>query len=369
MAGNSFGQLFRVTTFGESHGPALGCIVDGCPPGLQLNPDDIQQDLDRRRPGQSKHTTQRRESDRAEILSGVFDGVTTGAPIGIVIRNEDQRTRDYERIREQFRPGHADYTYLRKYGIRDYRGSGRASARETVCRVAAGAIARKYLNLHSTIQITGYLQQMGDIVAEQHDFDEISRNPFFFPDASKIGELEKLIQALRKAGDSIGARVNVEATNIPAGLGEPVFDKLDAEVAKAMMSINAVKGVELGAGFDSVIQHGSEHRDEMRPEGFLSNNAGGILGGISSGQDVVVSIALKPTSSIQIPGRSVDIQGEPVEVVTTGRHDPCVGIRAVPIAEAMLALVLMDHLLRHRSLGAESKGPEIPASADTSKAD
>ena len=369
MAGNSFGQLFRVTTFGESHGPALGCIVDGCPPGLQLSPDDIQQDLDRRRPGQSKHTTQRRESDRAEILSGVFDGVTTGAPIGMVIRNEDQRTRDYERIREQFRPGHADYTYLRKYGIRDFRGSGRASARETVCRVAAGAIARKYLHLHSGIQITGYLQQMGDIVAEQRDFDEISRNPFFFPDAGKIEKLEKLIQALRRAGDSIGARVNVEATNVPAGLGEPVFDKLDAEIAKAMMSINAVKGVELGAGFDSVIQHGSEHRDEMRPEGFLSNNAGGILGGISSGQDVVVSIALKPTSSIQIAGRSVDIYGEPVEVVTTGRHDPCVGIRAVPIAEAMLALVLMDHLLRHRSLGAESKGPVIPATADTSEAD
>ncbi len=369
MAGNSFGQLFRVTTFGESHGPALGCIVDGCPPGLELSPDDIQQDLDRRRPGQSKHTTQRREPDRAEILSGVFDGVTTGAPIGIVIRNEDQRTRDYERIREQFRPGHADYTYLRKYGIRDYRGSGRASARETVCRVAAGAIARKYLNLNSAIQITGYLQQMGDIVAEQHSFDEISRNPFFFPDADKIGKLEKLIQALRKAGDSIGARVNVEATNVPAGLGEPVFDKLDAEVAKAMMSINAVKGVELGAGFDSVIQHGSEHRDEMHPEGFLSNNAGGILGGISSGQDVVVSIALKPTSSIQIPGRSVDIHGEPVEVVTTGRHDPCVGIRAVPIAEAMLALVLMDHLLRYRSLGTESKGPCIPASTDISKSD
>jgi len=369
MAGNSFGQLFRVTTFGESHGPALGCIVDGCPPGLELSPDDIQQDLDRRRPGQSKHTTQRRESDRAEILSGVFDGVTTGAPIGIVIRNEDQRTRDYERIREQFRPGHADYTYLRKYGIRDYRGSGRASARETVCRVAAGAIARKYLNLNSAIQITGYLQQMGDIVAEQHSFDEISRNPFFFPDGDKIEKLEKLIQTLRKAGDSIGARVNVEATNVPAGLGEPVFDKLDAEVAKAMMSINAVKGVELGAGFDSVIQHGSEHRDEMHPEGFLSNNAGGILGGISSGQNVVVSIALKPTSSIQIPGRSVDIHGEPVEVVTTGRHDPCVGIRAVPIAEAMLALVLMDHLLRYRSLGTEPKGPCIPASTDTSKPD
>ena len=369
MAGNSFGQLFRVTTFGESHGPALGCIVDGCPPGLDLSPDDIQQDLDRRRPGQSKHTSQRRESDHAEILSGVFDGVTTGAPIGIVIRNEDQRTRDYERIREQFRPGHADYTYLRKYGIRDYRGSGRASARETVCRVAAGAIARKYLNLNSAIQITGYLQQMGDIVAEQHSFDEISRNPFFFPDGDKIEKLEKLIQTLRKAGDSIGARVNVEATNVPAGLGEPVFDKLDAEVAKAMMSINAVKGVELGAGFDSVIQHGSEHRDEMHPEGFLSNNAGGILGGISSGQNVVVSIALKPTSSIQIPGRSVDIHGEPVEVVTTGRHDPCVGIRAVPIAEAMLALVLMDHLLRYRSLGTEPKGPCIPASTDRSKLD
>ena len=369
MAGNSFGQLFRVTTFGESHGPALGCIVDGCPPGLELSPDDIQQDLDRRRPGQSKHTTQRRESDRAEILSGVFDGVTTGAPIGIVIRNEDQRTKDYERIREQFRPGHADYTYLRKYGIRDYRGSGRASARETVCRVAAGAIARKYLNLNSAIQITGYLQQMGDIVAEQHSFDEISRNPFFFPDGDKIEKLEKLIQTLRKAGDSIGARVNVEATNVPAGLGEPVFDKLDAEVAKAMMSINAVKGVELGAGFDSVLQKGSEHRDEIRPEGFLSNNAGGILGGISSGQDIVVSIALKPTSSIQIPGRSIDIHGEAVEVVTTGRHDPCVGIRAVPIAEAMLALVLMDHLLRHRGLGTNSKGPDIPTSTDTLKPD
>lgn len=362
MAGNTIGKLFSVTTFGESHGPALGCIVDGCPPGLELSVADIQKELDRRRPGTSRHTTQRREADEVQILSGVFEGRTTGTPIGLLIHNTDQRSKDYAGIMDRFRPGHADYTYQQKYGIRDYRGGGRSSARETAMRVAAGAIAKKYLYVWHGIQVRGYLAQLGPIKAETLDWDEAERNPFFCPDASKVTELEAYMDALRKEGDSIGARVNVVATGVPPGLGEPVFDRLDADLAHALMSINAVKGVEIGAGFACVEQKGTEHRDEITPEGFLSNNAGGILGGISSGQDIVVSIALKPTSSIRIPGRSVNLRGEPVEVVTTGRHDPCVGIRATPIAEAMVAIVLMDHLLRHRAqnLDVRSETPVIP---------
>ena len=361
MAGNSFGRLYCVTSFGESHGPALGCIVDGCPPQLELTESDIQRDLDRRRPGQSRYTTQRRESDTVEILSGVFEGKTTGAPIALLIRNEDQRSRDYDKIKAQFRPGHADYTYLKKYGLRDYRGSGRASARETATRVAAGAIARKYLLENAGIRIRGCLSQIGTIRTDEYQWDVVDSNPFFFPDPNKVGAIEALINSLRKAGDSIGARVDVIADNVPAGLGEPVFDRLDADIARAMVSINAVKGVEIGAGFDCITQRGSQHRDEITPFGFLGNNAGGVLGGISSGQQLKVSVALKPTSSIQIPGRTVNLAGEPDEVVTTGRHDPCVGIRAVPIVEAMLALVLIDHLLRQRSLGVgPTPGPSIP---------
>lgn len=361
MAGNSFGRLYCVTSFGESHGPALGCIVDGCPPQLELVESDIQRDLDRRRPGQSRYTTQRRESDTVEILSGVFEGKTTGAPIALLIRNEDQRSRDYDKIKAQFRPGHADYTYLKKYGLRDYRGSGRASARETATRVAAGAIARKYLLENAGIRIRGCLSQIGTIRTDEYQWDVVDSNPFFFPDPKKVGAIEALINSLRKAGDSIGARVDVIADNVPAGLGEPVFDRLDADIARAMVSINAVKGVEIGAGFDCITQRGSQHRDEITPFGFLGNNAGGVLGGISSGQQLKVSVALKPTSSIQIPGRTVNLAGEPEEVVTTGRHDPCVGIRAVPIAEAMLALVLIDHLLRQRSIGVgPTPGPSIP---------
>lgn len=362
MAGNTIGKLFSVTTFGESHGPALGCIVDGCPPGLELSAADIQKDLDRRRPGTSRHTTQRREADEVQILSGVFEGRTTGTPIGLLIHNTDQRSKDYASIMDRFRPGHADYTYQQKYGIRDYRGGGRSSARETAMRVAAGAIAKKYLYVRHGIQVRGYLAQLGPIKAEALDWDEVERNPFFCPDAAKVAELEAYMDALRKEGNSIGARINVVATGVPPGLGEPVFDRLDADLAHALMSINAVKGVEIGAGFACVEQKGTEHRDEITPEGFLSNNAGGILGGISTGQDIVVSIALKPTSSIRIPGRSVNLRGEPVEVVTTGRHDPCVGIRATPIAEAMVAIVLMDHLLRHRAqnLDVRSETPVIP---------
>lgn len=362
MAGNTIGKLFSVTTFGESHGPALGCIVDGCPPGLELSAADIQKDLDRRRPGTSRHTTQRREADEVQILSGVFEGRTTGTPIGLLIYNTDQRSKDYASIMDRFRPGHADYTYQQKYGIRDYRGGGRSSARETAMRVAAGAIAKKYLYVRHGIQVRGYLAQLGPIKAEALDWDEVERNPFFCPDAAKVAELEAYMDALRKEGNSIGARINVVATGVPPGLGEPVFDRLDADLAHALMSINAVKGVEIGAGFACVEQKGTEHRDEITPEGFLSNNAGGILGGISTGQDIVVSIALKPTSSIRIPGRSVNLRGEPVEVVTTGRHDPCVGIRATPIAEAMVAIVLMDHLLRHRAqnLDVRSETPVIP---------
>ncbi len=352
MSGNTFGTLFTVTTFGESHGPALGCIVDGCPPGLPLEEDDIQQDVERRRSGTSRYTSQRREPDRVRILSGVFEGVTTGTPIGLLVENTDQRSYDYEKIKDRFRPGHADYTYQQKYGFRDYRGGGRSSARETVMRVAAGAIARKYLAQRG-IRIFGYLAQVGSVALALEDRAAIDANPFFCAEPARVPELEALIDALRREGDSIGARVNVVAEGLPPGLGEPVFDRLDADIAHAMMGINAVKGVEVGAGFACVAQRGSEHRDEMTPDGFLSNHAGGILGGISSGQDLKVSIAIKPTSSIVIPGRTIDVAGNPVEVVTTGRHDPCVGIRAVPIAEAMLALVLVDHLLRHRAQNAD----------------
>jgi len=355
MSGNSFGRLFTVTTFGESHGPGLGCVVDGCPPGLELSEEDIQREVERRRSGTSRYTSQRREPDRVRILSGVFEGRTTGTPIGIVVENTDQRSYDYEKIRDRFRPGHADYTYEHKYGFRDYRGGGRSSARETVMRVAAGAVARKYLQERLGIRITGYLAQMGDIRIEPLELDKVDDNPFFCPDPSRVTELEALIDSLRREGDSIGARVTVVAQGVPPGLGEPVFDKLDADIALAMMGINAVKAVEIGAGFACVQQRGSEHRDEMTPEGFLSNNAGGVLGGISSGQDLVVSMALKPTSSIVLPGRTIDVTGRPVEVSTTGRHDPCVGIRAVPIAEAMLALVLMDHWLRHRAQNADAR--------------
>ncbi len=352
MSGNTFGRLFTVTTFGESHGPALGCIVDGCPPGLPLAEEDIQRDVERRRSGTSKYTSQRREPDRVRILSGVFDGVTTGTPIGLLVENTDQRSYDYEKIKDRFRPGHADYTYQQKYGLRDYRGGGRSSARETVMRVAAGAIARKFLATKG-VDIFGYLAQVGAIKLALLERAAIDTNPFFCAEPARVPELEAMIDALRRDGDSIGARVNVVATGVPQGLGEPVFDRLDADLAHAMMSINAVKGVEIGAGFASVEQRGSQHRDEMTPQGFLSNQAGGTLGGISSGQDVLVSMAIKPTSSIVKPGRSIDVAGQPVEVVTTGRHDPCVGIRAVPIAEAMLALVLADHFLRHRGQNAE----------------
>ncbi|MGH8583257.1 MAG: chorismate synthase [Gammaproteobacteria bacterium] len=365
MSGNSIGTLFTLTTFGESHGPAYGCIVDGCPPGLALSEGDLQKDLDRRKPGTSRHTTQRREDDLVRILSGVFEGHTTGTPIGLLIENTDQRSPDYARIKDQFRPGHADYTYLQKYGVRDYRGGGRASARETCVRVAAAGIAKKYLRDRCGIEIRGYLAQLGPIVLMLKDWEAVERNAFFCPDPTRVPELECYMDDLRREGNSIGARINVVATGVPPGLGEPVFDRLDADVAKAMMGINAVKGVEIGAGFASVTQKGTEHRDEMSPSGFLSNNAGGVLGGISSGQDILVSIALKPTSSIRLPGRTVNLRGEPEEIVTYGRHDPCVGIRATPIAEAMLALVLMDHVLRHRgqNLDVRSETPIIPAHA------
>ena len=365
MSGNTIGKLFTVTTFGESHGLALGAIVDGCPPGMELTEADLQHDLDRRKPGTSRHTTQRREADEVRILSGVFEGRTTGTPIGLMIENTDQRSKDYSDIAATFRPGHADYTYQQKYGVRDYRGGGRSSARETAMRVAAGAIAKKYLHRFG-IEVRGYLAQLGPIKAEAFDWAQVEQNPFFCPDAAKVAEMEEYMDALRKEGNSVGARINVVATGVPPGLGEPIFDRLDAELAHALMSINAVKGVEIGAGFDCIEQKGTEHRDEITPQGFLSNHAGGILGGISSGQDIVASIALKPTSSIRIPGRSVNLQGEPIEVVTTGRHDPCVGIRATPIAEAMMAIVLMDHLLRQRGQNGEvhSPTPIIPASAD-----
>lgn len=350
MSDNTFGRLFRMTTFGESHGPAIGCIVDGCPPGLEIDADYIQRELARRATGKSRHTSQRKEKDEVQILSGVFEGRTTGTSIALVIENTDARSRDYTDIAEKFRPGHADITYWQKYGFRDYRGGGRSSARETAMRVAAGAIARKYLYEQLGIEIQGWLAQLGPIRTDNvMDMDCIETNPFFCPDASVIGQLESYMDSLRKSGDSVGARVSAVARNVPAGLGEPVYGKLDADLATAMMSINAAKAVEIGAGFDCVEHMGTEHRDEITPEGFLSNNAGGILGGISSGQDVLVSAAFKPTSSLRIPCRSVDVHGKAVEVVTKGRHDPCVGIRATPIVEAMLALVLMDHVLRQRA--------------------
>lgn len=365
MSGNTFGKLFTVTSFGESHGLAIGCIVDGCPPGLALAEDDIQGDLDRRRPGTSRHTTQRREPDAVQILSGVFEGKTTGAPIALVIQNVDQRSKDYSNILDRFRPGHADYTYYKKYGFRDYRGGGRSSARETAVRVAAGSIAKKYLFERCGIKVRGYLSQLGPIKAEKFDWDEIERNPFFCPDADKVPEMEAYMDALRKEGNSIGAKISAVATGVPVGLGEPVFDRLDADLALAMMSINAAKGVEIGAGFDCVTQKGTEHRDEITIDGFLSNHAGGVLGGISSGQDVLVHTAFKPTSSMRLPGRTIGMDGEPKEVITKGRHDPCVGIRATPICEAMLALTLMDHLLRHRAQNADVVTDliDIPAQA------
>ena len=349
MSGNSIGTLFCVTSFGESHGPAIGCVVDGCPPGMALCEADIQADLDRRKPGTSRHVTQRREGDRVEILSGVFEGRTTGAPIALLIRNEDQRSKDYGNIAETFRPGHADYTYTQKYGFRDYRGGGRSSARETAVRVAAAAIARKWLRENRGITVRGWMSALGPIEIPFADEAAIDRNPFFVPDERIVPELERYMDELRKAGDSVGARLDVVARGVPPGLGEPVYDRLDADIAHAMMGINAVKAVEIGAGFASVAQRGSEHGDEMSPEGFLSNHAGGILGGISSGQDIRVSIAIKPTSSIRLERRTIDRQGNPAVVATHGRHDPCVGIRATPIVEAMLALVLMDHVLRHRA--------------------
>jgi chorismate synthase len=353
MSGNTIGKLFTVTSFGESHGPAIGCIIDGCPPGFELSEADIQPDLDRRKPGTSRHTTQRRESDEVEILSGVFEGRTTGTPIGLLIRNTDQRSKDYSDIKDVFRPGHADLTYEKKYGLRDYRGGGRSSARETAMRVAAGAVAKKYLKLRYGIIIRGYLAQLGPIKIEKLDWDAVEQNPFFCPDADKVAELESYMDDLRKEGNSVGARINVVASGVPVGLGEPVFDRLDADIAQALMCINAAKGVEIGAGFDCVEQKGTEHRDLITPEGFQSNNAGGILGGISSGQDILASVAFKPTSSLRLPGQTINKKGESAEVITTGRHDPCVGIRATPIVEAMLAITLMDHMLRHRGQNAD----------------
>jgi chorismate synthase len=362
MAGNTFGTLFSVTSFGESHGPAIGCVVDGCPPGLALTAEDIQKDLDRRKPGTSRHVSQRQESDRVEILSGVFEGKTTGTPITLLIRNEDQRSRDYGNLAETFRPGHADYTYWQKYGIRDYRGGGRSSARETAVRVAAAAVAKKWLHEKYGVAIRGYLCQLGPVDIPFNTWEAVETNPFFAADSDAVSKLETFMDELRKAGDSIGAKITVMAEHVPVGWGSPVYNKLDADLAAAMMSINAVKGVEIGAGFASVAQRGSEHGDELTPEGFVTNHAGGILGGISTGQDIVVTIAIKPTSSIRISRRSIDKQGRPVTVETEGRHDPCVGIRATPIAEAMLALVLMDHALLHRAQNADVKTttPKIP---------
>lgn len=353
MAGNTIGQVFRVTTFGESHGMALGCIVDGVPPGIPLTEADLQHDLDRRRPGTSRYTTQRREPDRVKILSGVFEGVTTGTSIGLLIENTDQRSQDYGAIKDVFRPGHADYTYEQKYGLRDYRGGGRSSARETAMRVAAGAIAKKYLEMKHGIKVRGYLAQIGDVACELKDWEQVDQNPFFCPDPDKIEALDELMRALKKEGDSIGAKVSVMAEHVPVGLGEPVFDRLDADLAHALMSINAVKGVEIGDGFEVVNKRGSEHRDEIRADGFQSNHAGGILGGISTGQAILATLAMKPTSSITVPGKTINRFGEEVEMITKGRHDPCVGIRAVPIAEAMMAIVLMDHLLRQRAQNAD----------------
>jgi len=362
MSGNSFGKLFTVSSFGESHGPALGCIIDGCPPGIELSVADLQVDLDRRKPGTSRHTTQRREADEVEILSGVFEGKTTGTSIGLLIRNTDQRSKDYGNIKDTFRPAHADYVYSHKYGFRDYRGGGRASARETAMRVAAGAVAKKFL-ASKGVSVKGYLSQLGPLKINYDNFDWecIESNPFFCPDASLVEPLEKYMDALRKEGNSIGAKISVRAMGVPVGLGEPIFDRIDAEIAHALMSINAVKGVEIGDGFACIEQKGTEHRDEITAEGFQSNHAGGILGGITTGQDLIAHMALKPTSSLRLPGRSVDANGSEVEVVTKGRHDPCVGIRATPIAEAMVAIVLTDHLLRHRGQNADvDSGFTIP---------
>jgi chorismate synthase len=362
MSGNSIGKSFVLTSFGESHGPAIGGIVDGCPPGLPLTEADLQQDLNRRRPGQSRHTTQRREPDEVRILSGVFEGRTTGAPIGLLIENRDQRSKDYSEIAAKFRPGHADYTYTMKYGFRDYRGGGRSSARETAIRVAAGGIAKVCLRELAGVRVRGFLSRLGPNVTAApgdpgFDWTQVDQNPFFCPDPSRVPVLEQYMDELRKSGDSIGAEVTVVADGVPPGLGEPVFDRLDADIAHALMGINAVKGVEIGAGFAAVAQKGTEHRDEMTPDGFLSNSAGGVLGGISTGQHIIARLALKPTSSIRLPGRSVDLDGQPAEVVTKGRHDPCVGIRATPIAEAMLAIVLADHLLRDRAQNAQVEPP------------
>ncbi|WP_395342217.1 chorismate synthase [Ningiella sp. W23] len=363
MSGNTFGKIFSVTTFGESHGLAIGGVVDGCPPGLELSADDLQGDLDRRKPGTSRYTTARREEDEVKILSGVFEGKTTGTSIGLLINNTDQRSQDYSKIKDTFRPGHADYTYQQKFGDRDYRGGGRSSARETAVRVAAGGIAKKYLKQTYGIEVRGYLSQLGPVAVETVDHNITNTNPFFCPDESKLEALDQYMRGLKKEGNSIGAKVSVSAINVPVGLGEPVFDRLDADIAHAMMGINAVKGVEVGDGFDVITQKGTEHRDEMSPEGFHTNHAGGVLGGISTGQEILVHIALKPTSSISISGDTIDVHGNAAEVITKGRHDPCVGIRAVPIAEAMLALVLMDHLLRHRAQNSDAKSitPVIPA--------
>ncbi|MES1935572.1 chorismate synthase [Salinisphaera hydrothermalis] len=360
MAGNTWGQQFTVTSFGESHGPAIGCVIDGCPPGVAIDEALLQRDLDRRKPGTSRYVTQRREADEARIVSGVFEGVTTGTPIAIIIENTDQRSRDYSKIKDVFRPNHADYAYLQKYGIRDYRGGGRSSARETAVRVAAGAVARKILAERWGIAIQGYLAQMGDIRLGCTDLAAANDNPFFCAEPDRVAELEDYINQLRRDGDSIGARIDVVATGVPAGWGEPVFDRLDADIAKALMSINAVKGVEIGDGFDVVTMRGSEHRDEMNPDGFASNHSGGIQGGISSGQAIRASMALKPTSSITIPGDTVDTAGQATQMRTTGRHDPCVGLRAAPIAEAMLAITLLDHALRHRGQNADVEPPMAP---------
>jgi chorismate synthase len=366
MSGNTFGTLFTVSSFGESHGPAIGCVVDGCPPGLELSEADIQIELDRRKPGTSRHVTQRQEPDTVEILSGVFEGKTTGTPIGLLIRNQDQRSQDYGNVATTFRPGHADYVYSQKYGFRDYRGGGRSSARETAVRVAAGAISKKWLKQRFNVAIRGYMSQLGEIAVPFVSWDAVNQNPFFAADLTIVPQLESYLDNIRAERDSVGAKITVVAENIPVGWGEPVYDRLDAEIAYAMMGINAAKGVEIGAGFASVAQRGSEHCDEMSPQGFLSNNAGGVLGGISSGQNIVVHTAFKPTSSLPQPRRSIDVAGNAVEMQTNGRHDPCVGVRATPICEAMLALVLMDHALRHRAQCADVKctTPVIPGSTD-----
>jgi chorismate synthase len=368
MSGNTLGKLFCVTSFGESHGPAIGCVVDGCPPGLELSAADIQGDLDRRKPGTSRHVTQRREDDVVEILSGVFEGKTTGTPIGLLIRNIDARSKDYSKIKDSFRPGHADYTYWQKYGIRDYRGGGRQSARETAVRVAAAAIAKKWLQQKYGVVVRGYMSQLGPIEVPFKSWDGVNSNPFFVSDADYVAQLEEFMDKLRKSGDSVGARITTVATGIPVGWGEPVYDKLDADIAYNMMNINAVKGVEIGAGFAAVSQHGTEHSDEMSPQGFLSNNAGGILGGISTGQDIVVNVAVKPTSSIRLARRTIDTAGNATTIETHGRHDPCVGIRATPICEAMLALTLMDHALRHRAQNSDVQ-TETPRIAGQAPAD